>query len=155
MQRSTTHATFVIEREYAAAPARVFAAYADPKKKAQWFGGPEEWGSEHSMDFRVGGKETSSGGPPGGVVHKMSGLYWDIVENERIVMAYEMHLDEARISVSLGTTELKPSGAGTKLIYTEQGVYLDGYDDAGSREHGTRELLNQLEAFLNADSQGR
>jgi uncharacterized protein YndB with AHSA1/START domain len=84
MQRSSTHATFVIEREYAATPAKVFAAYADPKKKRRWFGGPAAWKSEHTMDFRVGGKETSSGGPPGGVVHKMSGLYWDIVENERI-----------------------------------------------------------------------
>jgi uncharacterized protein YndB with AHSA1/START domain len=151
MQRSSTHATFVIEREYAATPAKVFAAYADPKKKRRWFGGPAAWKSEHTMDFRVGGKETSSGGPPGGVVHKMSGLYWDIVENERIVMAYEMHLDETRISVSLGTTELTPSRAGTKLTYTEQGVYLDGYDDAGSREHGTRELLSHLEAFLRSE----
>jgi uncharacterized protein YndB with AHSA1/START domain len=149
-KRSTTHATFVIEREYKAAPAKVFAAYADAEKKRKWFGGPPDWESAHAMDFRVGGKETSSGGPPGGVVHKMTGEYWDIVENERIVMSYEMHLGDTRISVSLGTTEIKPSGAGTKLIYTEQGAYLDGYDDAGSREHGTRELLSQLETFLNS-----
>ncbi|HRO04147.1 MAG TPA: hypothetical protein PLS69_11145 [Terricaulis sp.] len=37
---STTHATFVIERHYKAAPARVFAAFADAKQKAKWFGGP-------------------------------------------------------------------------------------------------------------------
>jgi uncharacterized protein YndB with AHSA1/START domain len=29
MKRSTTHATFVIERDYKAAPTRVFAAFAD------------------------------------------------------------------------------------------------------------------------------
>lgn len=149
-QRNTTHATFVIERELAHPPAKVFAAYADPKKKAKWFGGPPEWSSEHTMDFRVGGKETSTGGPPGGVVHKMSGEYWDIIENERIVMSYELHLGATRISVSLGTTEIKPNGAGSKLIYTEQGAYLDGYDDAGQREEGTRELLGQLETYLNS-----
>lgn len=148
MTRSTTHATFVIEREYKAAPAKVFAAYADAKQKSKWFGGPPEWESFHEMDFRIGGKEISSGGPPGGVVHKMSGEYWDIVENERIVMSYELHLDATRISVSLGTTEIKPNGAGTMLIYTEQGAYLDGYDDAGQREEGTRILLGQLDAFL-------
>jgi uncharacterized protein YndB with AHSA1/START domain len=148
-QRSTTHATFVIERDLSHPPAKVFAAYADPQQKAKWFGGPAEWDSEHKMDFRVGGKESSTGGPPGGIVHKMSGEYWDIIENERIVMTYEMHLDATRISVSLGTTEFKPSAVGTKLTYTEQGVYLDGYDDAGSREHGTKELLNNLDAFLN------
>jgi len=149
-ERNTTHATFVIERDLPHPPAKVFAAYADVEKKKKWFGGPPEWNGKHTMDFRVGGKETSTGGPPGGTVHKMSGEYWDIVENERIVMSYEMHLDAQRISVSLGTTEIKPNGAGSKLIYTEQGAYLDGYDDAGSREHGTGELLNQLAVYLNS-----
>jgi uncharacterized protein YndB with AHSA1/START domain len=148
-KRSSTHATFVIERAYAASPAKVFAAYADPASKAKWFVGPDDWEkSDHKSDFRIGGKESVSGGPPGGTVHYYSGTYWDIVDNERIVIGYEMHLDKTRISVSLGTTEIKPSGAGAKLIYTEQGAYLDGYDDAGARERGTRELLDQLEAFL-------
>jgi hypothetical protein len=31
---------------------------------------------------------------------------------------------------------------------TEQGAYLDGYDDAGSREHGTGVLLDTLGASL-------
>ncbi|OQW58575.1 MAG: polyketide cyclase [Proteobacteria bacterium HN_bin10] len=145
-----THAMFVIERDLRHPPAKVFAAYADPAKKSKWFGGPPEWEGKHTMDFRVGGKETSQGGPPGGVIHKMSGVYWDIVENERIVMSYEMRLDATRISVSLGTTEIKPNGAGAKIIYTEQGVYLDGYDDAGQREEGTRELIGKLESYLNA-----
>jgi uncharacterized protein YndB with AHSA1/START domain len=41
--RSVTHATFVIERTYEATPARVFAAWADPKAKARWFVGPDAW----------------------------------------------------------------------------------------------------------------
>lgn len=149
-KRSTTHATFVIERDYKAAPAKVFAAFADLKNKTQWFGGPEGWDvvSAHKLDFRVGGKESVSGGPPGGVIHSFSATFWDIVENERIVSSYEMHLDKQRISVSLATTEIKPNGAGSKLIYTEQGVFLDGYDDAGQREEGTQELFNRLGAFL-------
>jgi uncharacterized protein YndB with AHSA1/START domain len=32
-KRSVHHATFVIERDYAASPARVFAAWAEPKTK--------------------------------------------------------------------------------------------------------------------------
>ncbi len=149
--RSAVHATFVIEREYKAAPAKVFGAFADLKNKMKWFGGPDEWDkeSDHALDFRIGGKESVSGGPPGGPVHAYSATYWDIIENERIVSAYEMHLDKVRISVSLATTEIKPAGAGSKLIYTEQGVFLDGYDDAGSRERGTQELFDQLGAFLN------
>ena len=148
-KRSTTHATFVIERDYAAPPARVFAAYADPRAKAKWFVGPDAWEkSDHKLDFRIGGKESVSGGPPGGPVHAYNATIWDIVENERIVLSYEMHMDQTRTSVSLGTTELKASGAGTRLIYTEQGAFLDGHDNPIERERGTRELLDQLEAFL-------
>ena len=148
-KRSATHATFTIERVYDASPTRVFAAYADPKLKTQWFNGPEGWGpDEHAMDFRVGGRETSIGGPKGGPVQALNAIYQDIVPDERIVTTYDMTLDGVRISVSLGTTELKPEGKGTRLIYTEQGVYLDGFDDAGGREHGTRELLDALGRFL-------
>jgi uncharacterized protein YndB with AHSA1/START domain len=67
-----------------------------------------------------------------------------VVPDERIVYAYEMHLDERKISVSLATFELKSAGAGTRLIMTEQGAYLDGYDDAGSRERGSNFLLDAL-----------
>lgn len=149
-KRTATHATFVIERDYPHPPAKVFAAFADPQKKARWFGGPDEWEkSNHKLDFRVGGQESVSGGPPGGTVHAYNAEIWDIVENERIVTSYQMHLDDRRISVSLATYEFKPNGANTTFVLTEQGVFLDGYDDAGQREEGTRELLSQLETYLN------
>ena len=106
----------------------MFAAYADAKAKARWFVGPDEWEKSNlKLDFRVGGRESVSGGPPGGPVHSYDALYQDIVPNERIVLTYEMHLDKTRISVSLGTTEFKPAGQGTRLVYTEQAVYLDGH----------------------------
>jgi uncharacterized protein YndB with AHSA1/START domain len=148
-ESTATHATFAIERRYAASPARVFEAFADPKVKAEWFNGPAEWGpDEHELDFRVGGTETSRGGPQGGPVHTFNAIYHDIVREQRIVYSYEMLMDGTRISVSLGTVELEPSEAGTLMLYTEQGAYLDGYDDAGQREHGTRELFDQLDAML-------
>jgi uncharacterized protein YndB with AHSA1/START domain len=148
-QRSVTHATFVIERTYPVPPARVFAAFADPKIKARWFGAPDEWEKgEVSMDFRVGGREVSVGGPKGRPVHAFDCRYQDIVPNERIIYTYDMHLDAQRISVSLTTIELKSAGGGTRLTFTEYGAYLDGYEDAGAREHGTGILLDQLGAAL-------
>jgi uncharacterized protein YndB with AHSA1/START domain len=66
------------------------------------------------------------------------------VPNERIISTYEMHLDETRISVSLATVELSPAGKGTRLVYTEQGAFLDGFDDVAGREHGTGKLLDAL-----------
>ncbi|MGQ0531671.1 MAG: SRPBCC family protein [Caulobacteraceae bacterium] len=148
-KRSTTHATFVIEREYKATPAKVFDAFANPQSKAKWFGGPEDWEkSNHKLDFRVGGKESVSGGPPGGPVHTYNAEYWEIVENEHIVSSYEMLMDKQRISVSLATMEFKPNGSRTTFVLSEQGIFLDGYDDAGERERGSRILLDQLETYL-------
>ena len=40
--------------------------------------------------------------------------------------------------------ELEPEGAGTRLVYTEQGAFLDGYDNPDDRERGTAELLDAL-----------
>jgi uncharacterized protein YndB with AHSA1/START domain len=148
-ERSVRHAKFTIERIYPAARERVFKAFADPRSKAKWFVGPDNWDkSNHTLDFRVGGKETVSGGPPGGQVHYYNATYQDIVPNERIVTTYEMHLDEDRISVSLATVEFKAAGSGTRLILTEQGAFLDGFDRPELREEGTKGLLDQLGTAL-------
>ena len=150
-QRSVTHATFVVDRGYDAPVERVYAAFSDPVSKAKWFVGHDNWDkSDHRLDFRVGGQESVSGGPPGGPIHYYSALLWDIVPNERIVSSYEMHMDTRRISDSLASMEFKPNGAGTTFVLTEQGIFLDGYDDAGERERGTLELLGQLETYLNS-----
>jgi uncharacterized protein YndB with AHSA1/START domain len=140
-ERSDEHATFVGERSYEAPPARVFAAWADPAAKSRWFGGPDD---EVEMDFRVGGREFSRGTAPNGQLYSYEARYRDIVEDERIVYAYDMHLDDILISVSLGTVELRPEGEGTLLVYTEQGAFLDGHDDPASREQGTGGLLDAL-----------
>jgi uncharacterized protein YndB with AHSA1/START domain len=148
-ERNVTHATFRLERIYDAPPARVFAAWADPAQKAKWFAGPAEWKQDvREQDFRVGGRERVSGGPAGQPPHSFDAYYQDIVPGERIVYSYDMHLGDVRISVSLATIQFKPSGAGTRLILTEQGAFLDGYDDSGSREQGTKGLLEQLGAAL-------
>jgi len=147
--RSATHGTFVIERVYDASPARVFRAWADPEAKARWFVGPADWHLlERAIDFRVGGKERLSGRKGSGIVSTFDGYYHDIVPDQRIIYSYDMHLDQAHISVSLASVELRPAGTGTRLTFTEQAVFLDGYDDAGSRERGSRILLEQLGAEL-------
>jgi uncharacterized protein YndB with AHSA1/START domain len=148
-KRSVTHATFAIERVYDASPAQVFAAWATPEAKRRWFGGPDAWErGGYELDFRVGGRERASGGPAGGPVHTYNAIYQDIVPEERIIVAYDMHLDDKRISVSLLTIELRPERKRTRLLLTEQGAFLDGFDDPGLRERGTIELLDALGAEL-------
>ncbi|HEY0469766.1 MAG TPA: SRPBCC domain-containing protein, partial [Polyangiaceae bacterium] len=83
-------------------------------------------------------------------VHQYDCCYLDIVPEARIVYSYAMQLGDTRISVSLATVEFQADGAGTLLKFTEQAVFLDGYDDSGSRERGTNELLSKLAAVVEA-----
>jgi uncharacterized protein YndB with AHSA1/START domain len=146
--RSTEHATFAIERTYDAPPARVFAAWADPVAKTRWFGGDND---DYELDFRIGGRELNRGGEPGGAVYTYDAVYRDIVEDERIVYTYEMYLDEARISVSVTSVDFAPQDAGTRLTFTEHGVFLDGLDSPALREQGTGHLLEALGAVLRGE----
>ena len=149
--RSTAHDTFVIERTYDATPARAFKAWADPAAKARWFVGPPEWTLiERSLDFRVGGIEHLKGGFPGGRTSGFAARYLDIVPDRRILYVYDMRLTGTHISSSLATVEFAPAGKGTRVRFTEQAVFVDGYDDCGSRERGTTILLEQFGAHLAA-----
>ena len=103
---------------------------------------------ERRMDVRVGGTERLSGRWQGGLVSTFDATYHDVIPNERLVYTYEMHLNDKKISISLATIQLRAEGERTSLIVTEQGAFLDGYDDVGSREHGTRFLLDALGASL-------
>jgi uncharacterized protein YndB with AHSA1/START domain len=102
----------------------------------------------YELDFRVGGREVSRGGPKGGPIHHYEAIYQDIVPNQRIIYSYDMFVGEARLSISLATVELLAQGSGTRLIFTEQGAYLDGHDNPAERERGTRDLLDALGAAL-------
>ncbi len=141
-EHSVLHASFTLDRTYAASPARVFAAWADPNLKRRWFAGGDEQVQEYRLDFKVGGREFASGLIPGGEgSFTYDAQYQGIVPNERIVYTYDMHLGKPRISVSLSTVELTADGTKTVLTHTELGAYLDGLDNPKDREEGTVQLL--------------
>jgi uncharacterized protein YndB with AHSA1/START domain len=154
MSRSVVHASFTITRNWKHAPARVFAAFANEEAKAKWFAGPGNWKLiEKGFDFREGGRELVKGTHAGGTTHTFDCIYRDIIapaanEAGRIIYSYVMHLGDRKISVSQATIEIMPEGTGTRLVLTEYGDFLDGYDDAGSREHGTNLLMDMLDKSL-------
>lgn len=143
-ERSVVHATFAIERTYEATPAHVFKAWAEPAAKASWFGPSNLPHESREFDFQVGGRERFEVGGPDGDVYIFDSRYADIVDEQRIVYAYDMYRGQTRISVSLATIEFQPDNAGTKLTFTEQGVFLDGHDTPAEREHGSGVLLDNL-----------
>jgi len=154
-ERSVDHASFTLERTYPAPPERVFAAWASQQAKSQWFGPDADDTGEHTLDFRVGGREHLSGAIPGGPTFTLDATYHDIVDHERVVWSYDIHLDGRRISVSLATVQISPVPGGATLILTEQAAFLDGLDTNGAREQGTVELLDKLGHYLAAPRDAR
>lgn len=142
------HGTFTIERTYDATPERIFRAFSEYADKHRWFARHDDWPLlAYTLDFRVGGREHYRGTSEG-VEHTMDAYYWDIVPNERIIWAYEMHVAGEKISVSLNTIRLKKDGRKTKMTFTEQGTYFWKENDLAMREQGTHGLLDALEREL-------
>lgn len=143
------HSTFSVERDFVSAPAKVFTAFADADIKMKWFAGPDPWRQiSAGFDFREGGWEHNEGQfGEGGPISRFDCLYHEIVPDTRIVYSYEMRVNGARLSVSLASIEFLPSGSGTHLALTEQGVYYAA-DDAPNRERGTIELMDAVRALV-------
>jgi uncharacterized protein YndB with AHSA1/START domain len=92
----------------------------------------------------VGGKEIWRGSPKGGPKIRNDTIYRDIIQDERIILAYDMFINENRISVSVLTVLFNPDGKGTRLTLTEQGAFLDGLADPKMRESGYGGMLTRL-----------
>ena len=153
--KTVIHDTFTIERDYQASPARVFAAFASQEAKNVWGDTGELEPVEGDagiaeFDFRQGGRERF-GVKMQEVTYRYDARYYDIVPEQRIVYSYEMYANDVRISVSVATIEFAKSGDGTALSWTEQGVYLDGFDGPQApalRKEGTEEMLANLPGYL-------
>ncbi|MEZ5339437.1 MAG: SRPBCC domain-containing protein [bacterium] len=97
---------------------RVWQAWIDPQKFAQWWAGPELESTGITADVRVGG-EFSWGlrRPESGDSYTAHGRYEEIVEHERFVLSWdsirngEAYVSGARVSISFrsvsGGTELR------------------------------------------------
>ncbi len=71
--------------------------------------------------------------------------------NQRVVTASTMSLGDKRISASLVTIELLPTGLGTDLIFTHQAAFFEGSDGPQMREAGWKHLFDGLAKELAAN----
>ncbi|MBX4902126.1 SRPBCC family protein [Rhizobium bangladeshense] len=151
--RSAEHTSFVIERRLKAPVARVFRAWSTPDSKRQWFACHGDWVPlEYALDFRPGGAEKNYVADTDGLLHAYDAHYIDIVPDNRIIYAYDMKLGESRISASLATVAFEAEAGGTRMVFTEQVVFLDGYADNGARLQGTEIGLDNLTLFLERET---
>ena len=152
-----THGTFTIEKRYPHAPEKVFAAFRDPVKKRRWMGGADDPNSaarkhhgdgfeiiSFEMNFKVDEFERWTFRVPGGELMRNDTRYHLIIPNQSIVFVYTMDSGDRRISSSQNTVEFIKDGPGTRLVFTEQGVYFDGPEAARGREVGTNDVLETL-----------
>lgn len=143
---SVEHSNFVIERRLKAPPAAAFRAWSDADAKRRWSLCHDK--SEHRLDFRPGGGETSRVAMPDGTVYVVEARFIDIVEGERILYVYEMRMGDVRLSASLVTVRFEPDGAGTCMTFTEQAALLDGHQAIEERIQGTEIGLDRLVGML-------
>lgn len=145
---SIAHDSFTIERLYPNCRDHVWSAWSVPEKKAAWFGS-----AGHHMDFRVGGSERVSHRDAMGE-HVNETRYFEIVEGERIVMAYSMAMNGRVHTVSLATILFADHGGGTRLTYTEQMCVIPPSDGVAGRRHGWGVLLDAVERLLAVETAG-
>ena len=98
------------------------------------------------MDVRPGGREVAVGKWKNGLTSRSTHYLFrrQEITDRRLVYAYEMHLD-ARQDFRFARLRRWPHPGGVKLKVAEQAVFLDGYEDNGSREHGTNLLMDKLD----------
>lgn len=145
--------TITFERRLAAAPERVFRAWADRKERIQWDVPGDDWViAEFSQGFKEDGVEHSRFGPRENPDAESYGRYLLIVPNRRIVSAGVMRSAKsgAASSTTMMTLEFEPDGAGTLLTLIDQSVFLGEGETAEMRGSGWSSILDKLERFLAA-----
>jgi uncharacterized protein YndB with AHSA1/START domain len=104
---------FQTSRDIAASPAAVFAAFADPRRLARWWGPDGFTNSFEVCDFRPGGawKFTMQG--PDGAKHLNESVF-HAIEADRLVV-----IDHACQPLFRLTVALQPSALGTLVGWTQ------------------------------------
>ncbi|OZB80025.1 MAG: hypothetical protein B7X41_10245 [Microbacterium sp. 14-71-5] len=149
------HDAFTVERRFDAAPATVFAAFADDATRRRWFRLPGARVDDRH-EFRVGGgaDATSAFTLPDAAPERLAyhSHYLDIVPDRRIVFSYTSTVDDVPRWASLVTVLFADDETGCLLTWTEQVAFLtrtgDGRDDFPHLRGGTTLRLNGLAAVL-------
>ena len=143
-----TKPSLTLKRRLNAPPAKVYAAWTEPAKIARWFGpqGAEVLRAE--ADVRVGGRYRVIFRVPDGEQHDVSGVYREVVPNQKLVFTWAWISTPER--ESLVTVALKRDGDGTLLTLTHEQFF----DEPARDRHrsGWSGVLDNLESYVNRQS---
>ena len=141
---TTTKPSLTLKRRFNAPPAKVFAAWTDPERMKRWMGPPGVEGLRCEIDARVGGRYRLVMKSPDGEEHDVSGVYREVVPNEKLSFTWAWKSTPER--QSLVTVTFKPDGDGTMLTLLHEQFF-----DETARDHhrqGWVGSLDKLEKFL-------
>jgi uncharacterized protein YndB with AHSA1/START domain len=129
--KPATKPSLTLKRRLKAPPAKVFAAWTDPEKVKHWMGPGDISVLSVACDARTGGHFNWVMRNPAGEVHDVSGVYREVVPNEKLVFTWAWKSTPER--ESLVTVSIKPDGDGSLLTLTHE-QFFD--EDARDRHQG-------------------
>jgi uncharacterized protein YndB with AHSA1/START domain len=139
--------SLTVKRRLKAPPATVFAAWIDPEKIKRWMGPGEIVAQRVTADTRVGGRYRVEMRRPSGEAHNVSGVYREIVPNEKLVFTWSWDPapgDEPY--ESLVTVLLKPDAGGTLLTLIHERLFDE--ESRTGHEGGWKAALDKLEKLV-------
>jgi uncharacterized protein YndB with AHSA1/START domain len=136
--------SLTLKRRINAPPEKIFSAWTDPKKVARWMGpeGVEVLSAE--CDARAGGQYHWVMRSPDGETHDVSGVYREVVQNEKLSFTWAWKSTPDR--ESLVTVTLKADGGGTLLTLTHEQFFDETARD--HHQHGWTGSLDKLAKFV-------
>jgi uncharacterized protein YndB with AHSA1/START domain len=142
--QTATKPSLTIKRRFKAPPAKVFAAWIDPEKVMRWMGPGEIKAVHAESDPRVGGRYRWLMKRPDGEEHDVSGVYREVVANEKLVFTWTWKNTPER--ESLVTVLLKPDGDGTLLTLMHEQFFDE--ETRNSHQGGWNGALDKMEKFI-------
>lgn len=107
--------TVAVVRKLKASPRAVWRTFTEPQTLRQWFAPADGFSViVAEADVRVGGRYRLVTQSPDGSEHDVSGIYREIVPNEKLVFTWEW--PSTPDGESVVTVELTPAGDGTELV---------------------------------------
>ena len=136
--------SLTLKRRLNAAPETVYAAWTDPQRLTRWFGPDAGAVTRAETDVRVGGRFRVVFHTEDGEEHDVSGVYREVVPNERLVFTWAWRSTPER--ESLVTVALRPDGGGTSLTLTHEQFFDEEARDR--HEFGWTGTLDKLERLF-------
>jgi uncharacterized protein YndB with AHSA1/START domain len=143
-----TKPSLTLKRRYNAPPGRVFSAWTDPKKIIRWFGPGQTDVLRAESDPRVGGRYRIVARSPDGEEHDVSGVYREVVQDQKLVFTWAWRSTPERESLVIIT--FKPDGDGTLLTLQHEQFFDEPARDR--HQTGWTGILEKLDRYLAAAS---